>query len=677
MGNLAMPDNVAPEYDVAIVSCDIVGHSSSRLEKQIERIAAINAFVSEWLDVAAEGNVVWASGGDGGHVVFRRDDWCQLASDLIVRLRIWSLRENAPLRIIAHYGKVANISGADGRIQFIGEGINTAGWMLTRGMRGGVVVSREFQLAFEHSGGASGVEFHDPRTLRDKLNHDRLIMLMSSSSYKSQWTGVVEDDRQQLANAAARKDGWSILYFAKRLLQMNTSDLAALRALQTLEPGDLSYKGPDGYKINPFFGHLGSTQLYEVLQLGQLVERKYNEVLCRYGEQGDTMFIILRGQVGVYKSEGEGSSQATTPMFTHREGEIIGELAFALACNRTADVIALSDVALLSFNLEEVSSRLPAQRSGNMAREQISHYIDSRILEHVSHHVRYLLGPDRKGPFSVGSTSWEDAISKLLDHIQVILLDAGQRKVEFKDRGGFAFGDGSTGIFILLSGVLRYDPGDVELAGDSSFPLIWSNVPGVLVLPERSYSVVNNPIKILFVDVEGLNKLEPPKREALYRGLRRAASHCYLYDAFISYNTEDVEIARRWAEGLRERGLLVFMDESRGGLEFPRRLRMAILNSRAIVSIVSENVSVRSEDFNWVLRETMFHRACFDETSRIFPVRYPGGDHRSIAPGFAPFDVDGDERRVVRVIAEFLERMRSGNEEPPFLLESKEMGDLL
>lgn len=104
---------------------------------------------------------------------------------------------------------------------------------------------------------------------------------------------------------------------------------------------------------------------------------------------------------------------------------------------------------------------------------------------------------------------------------------------------------------------------------------------------------------------------------------------------------------------------------------------MAIPNSRAIISIISEKVSVRAQDFNWVLHETMFHRECFDETSRIFPVRYPGGDHRPIAPGFAPFDVDGDEKRVMGVVAEFLERMRSGDEEPPFLLEPKEMGDLL
>lgn len=241
--------------------------------------------------------------------------------------------------------------------------------------------------------------------------------------------------------------------------------------------------------------HLGSTQLYEVLQLGQLVERKRNEVLCRYGEQGDTMFIILRGQVGVYKSEGEGAAQTATPMFTRQEGEIIGELAFALARNRTADVIALSDVALLSFNLGDVLGRLPEQRSGNMAREQISHYIDSRILEHVSHHVRYLLGPDRTGPLSAGSTSWKDAISRLLDHIRVIRLDAGRRKVEFKNQGDTVSGNGSPGIFILLSGVLRYDPGDVELVGDSSFPLIWSNIPGVLVLPERSYGVAGNPVK--------------------------------------------------------------------------------------------------------------------------------------------------------------------------------------
>lgn len=676
-GDLAVSEHLPAAYGVAIVSCDIVGHSSSEKDVQAARIVAINHSVAQVIEVSESGSVIWASGGDGGHVVFRRDGWHSSAAELISRLRQWSTDEGVPLRVTAHYGSVTHVAGADGRMQIVGEGINTAGWMLTRGTPGCVVVSEEFQTAFEGIANASDVTFHDPRSLRDKTFESRRLLLMSSVSHQSQWTDEREGDREQLAAAVERRDGWSILYFAKRLLQTNTSDMQASYALQNLQPGYLSSLAAEGHEVvNPFLGYLGPRELHEVLQLGQLVERRYDEVLCRYGDRGDTMFIILRGEVGVYKSEGEALGDLSVPMFTHREGEIIGELAFTLERNRTADLVALSDVALLSFNLEEVFSRLPERRSGRQAKERISSYIDSRVVEHVSHHVPYLLGPDRKGPLAAGQMPWQDAIENLIDHSTIISVDTRLRRLNFTYDAVSGFDEARPGLFILLSGRLSRDPEGVQLVGDSTFPLIWSNIPGVFVLPEQCFNVAENTVKILHLDMDGLSRLEPEKRERLYRRLRRAAAHCYCYDAFISYNSQDEKVARRWVEALRGVGLRIYIDEPKIGVEFPRRLRAAILGSRAMISISSQNVKFRSPEFNWVLRETRFHRSCFDESSRIFPIRYPGGDHESIAPGFAPIDVDGDEDAAIASVVSDLRRLREGTEDPPFLLEPKNDNDL-
>ena len=673
----AVSDPLLAARGVAIVSCDIVGHSSSEEHVQAARVVAINRLVAQVIEVSEDGAVVWASGGDGGHVVFRQSDWYFLATELIAWLRQWSIDEGVPLRVAAHYGPVTHVAGADGRVQIVGEGINTAGWVLTRGTPGGVVVSEEFRAAFEDLAGAPDVTFHDSRSLRDKALKSRRIMLMSSVSHRSQWTDSREGDREQLSVALERRDGWSILYFAKRLLQTNTADTQASDALQNFQPGHLSYLAAEGHEVvNPFLGYLEPRGLHEVLQLGQLVERRYDEVLCRYGDRGDTMFIILRGEVGVYKSEGEALGDLSTPMFTHREGEIIGELAFTLERNRTADLIALSDVALLSFNLEEVFYRLPERRSGRQAKERISSYIDSRVVEHVSHHVPYLLGPDRKGPLAAGQMSWQDAIENLVDHSKVISVDAHLRQVRFNYDSVSGFNESRSGIYILLSGRLSRNPEGMQLVGDSSFPLIWSNIPGVFVLPEQVFDVAENTVKILCLDLDGLSRLEPEKRERLYRGLRRAASHCYYYDAFISYNSQDEAVARRWAEVLRDKGLRIFIDEPKAGVEFSRRLRAAILDSRAMISISSQNVKFRSPEFNWVLREAKFHRSCFDESSRIFPIRYSGGDHEAIAPGFAPIDVDRDEDSAMASVASDLRRLREGLEDPPFLLEPKNDNDL-
>lgn len=54
---------------LGFVSCDIVSHSAEpELGVQLERFRALNRFVREVLDRLGPDRVVWASGGDGGHV---------------------------------------------------------------------------------------------------------------------------------------------------------------------------------------------------------------------------------------------------------------------------------------------------------------------------------------------------------------------------------------------------------------------------------------------------------------------------------------------------------------------------------------------------------------------------------------------------------------------------------
>lgn len=61
-------------FDVAFVSCDIVGHSDTRdSEVQRRRVADINGIVAGVMS-ANNDQVYWASGGDGGHVLFCNPD---------------------------------------------------------------------------------------------------------------------------------------------------------------------------------------------------------------------------------------------------------------------------------------------------------------------------------------------------------------------------------------------------------------------------------------------------------------------------------------------------------------------------------------------------------------------------------------------------------------------------
>jgi hypothetical protein len=137
---------LAPNYTVGIVSCDIVGHSSATAQNQLSRVAAINEIVARTIESGPAGKVVWASGGDGGHVLFLQEYWQQPAVNLILTLRQWTYSEGVLLRIIGHYGVVAPVQGADGRVQMVGEAINYAARLLTQAPhKKGVVVSEVFR----------------------------------------------------------------------------------------------------------------------------------------------------------------------------------------------------------------------------------------------------------------------------------------------------------------------------------------------------------------------------------------------------------------------------------------------------------------------------------------------------------------------------------------------------
>jgi hypothetical protein len=92
----------------------------------------------------------------------------------------------------------------------------------------------------------------------------------------------------------------------------------------------------------------------------------------------------------------------------------------------------------------------------------------------------------------------------------------------------------------------------------------------------------------------------------------------------------------------------------------------ALLDSRAIIALVSPNMMVRDTDENWVLRETRFHIEHFNNP-RIFPVRLPGGRHEQLFPGFAPINVGENENSAIERAANELIRLREGYEDPPSL----------
>lgn len=401
---------------VTIVSCDVIRHSSADEHDQLARVTAINNMVAEAIAGCAEGDVVWASGGDGGHVLFRQAAWEQAALELAFRFRVWSLSEGVPLRITCHRGQVFHITGADGRVQPVGSGINDAGALLAR-VDIGIVASDAFRQALMP---AADLYFHDPRRLLGNDGRLHWIYLLSSDRHRSSWGTSDQNDHSALESAVADGRNWDILYHSKRIWQSSSEDRTVARCVEAIEQSKLKFtdKRTGKAELNPFLGQSHLDELVEMLRLGKLVERDRGEFICAYGDSGDSLFVILRGDVGVFNSEGEDRPGV---LHTLRQGEIVGELAYALARDRTADLVALTDVALLSFRYDDVHL-LSNASIGSAAARNVALFINDRALQHVSDNAPYLLGPDRDGPLNAGERGWDETLAALRRYTELITL---------------------------------------------------------------------------------------------------------------------------------------------------------------------------------------------------------------------------------------------------------------
>ena len=75
------------------------------------------------------------------------------------------------------------------------------------------------------------------------------------------------------------------------------------------------------------------------------------EVIFREGENGNSLFEVVKGTVGIYTNYGESTEQKLTDI---NEGHIFGEMALVDAFPRSATAVALTDVELNEVLLSDV-----------------------------------------------------------------------------------------------------------------------------------------------------------------------------------------------------------------------------------------------------------------------------------------------------------------------------------
>lgn len=502
------PAPAEPEFvAAAVVSCDIVGHAAMPDAVQHRNIRAINEIVANAIG-SVDPPAVWASGGDGGHVVFRHQEWRPAAIALMTRLHDWSRKSGTDLRITAHHGPVHAMTGADGRVQFVGAGINLAGRLLALGIPTGVLATADFAAAYREKPGDE-LRFHGGRTLIGKKMRDLPVLLASTGTIASRWPDPVTSDRDDLAEAVESGDGWAILHNAKRIMQINPEDEQAVEAVHGMFPGSLLAGGQEAARPNPLLSYLNPVVVHEILQLGELVERDRGEVICRYGDRGDSMFVVLRGRLGVLESEGRGGG--TDPEIVINVGDIAGELAFALERPRSAGLVAVTDVVLLSLRAADVFKRFSSDAFGD-SREALQRFVNARVLEHITYNASYLIGADQDGPLTAGHRTLRESLAALAVGSRLITLDPIDLRLTFERVSADV---GTDGLYILaageVDGVVADEPG--------MFPVLWAHVPGVLGRTTSRYTLVSDPVKILHIRHTALARLEPAKRAALYAAL--------------------------------------------------------------------------------------------------------------------------------------------------------------
>src|SRR5262249_17791411 len=83
--------------------------------------------------------------------------------------------------------------------------------------------------------------------------------------------------------------------------------------------------------------------LRRLIDLSALVRYSAGDYLCRQGEQGDQMFLIVEGEVRIVREAG-GSERDVAVL---SRGDCLGEIAPLLRVPRVASVIAATDVEAL------------------------------------------------------------------------------------------------------------------------------------------------------------------------------------------------------------------------------------------------------------------------------------------------------------------------------------------
>lgn len=195
---------------------------------------------------------------------------------------------------------------------------------------------------------------------------------------------------------------------------------------------------------------VSETTIQTIAQTEQIIEYPEGHILCKEGAYENTAFILLEGQVDIYKHEGGGIH-----FLDSMTGGVIGDLTLLLDTPRNADVVAATPIKVLEVTREEFNGH--AQANPELAIEisklvlaRVLHQMDTLLFELAQHRrraeeqpnffmsysrkdedfVRTLAGDLRRRGFKIWldiydiepGESWSRQIGRALDACEVMLL---------------------------------------------------------------------------------------------------------------------------------------------------------------------------------------------------------------------------------------------------------------
>lgn len=126
----------------------------------------------------------------------------------------------------------------------------------------------------------------------------------------------------------------------------------------------------------PLLSDLTQEELQSLLDRAQINTYPKDALICQEGEPGDSLMVICRGKVGIYKRS-KGKEVCVREL---EEGDCLGELGFFLDRNRQATVKSLAECELMELNrkeLEEIIQKYPR------VNEVLEDLFQKRVLDNL------------------------------------------------------------------------------------------------------------------------------------------------------------------------------------------------------------------------------------------------------------------------------------------------------